>query len=109
METVSKKIRPISNIKDNKFQMPSLEFLYKFRVVICTLLTAGSIVRCRRISKDKFRSTYFSHVIIDEAACCHETVSLVAIAGQHVNFFVVDFISYLMQGVRLQLQFSIIV
>lgn len=79
-EKVSSKIQPICNINGEKFQMPSLEYLNQFRVVVCTLITAGSIVRAR--NKDSsFSSDHFSYIFIDEAASCQETISLIAIAG----------------------------
>ncbi|XP_055306550.1 putative helicase MOV-10 [Sitodiplosis mosellana] len=49
-----------------KFIYPSLSYLYQFRVLICTLLTAGHLMRAR-CDRD-FDSTHFSYVIIDECA-----------------------------------------
>lgn len=85
LEMISQKIKPICNIKNNKIEMPSLEYLYQFRVIVCTLLTAGFIVRARKTNKN-FHADHFSHVIIDEAACCHQTVALTAIAGNSIIF-----------------------
>lgn len=76
--SISKKILPISNVKDDNIEFPSFEFLYKFRVVISTLMTAGSLVRGREID-GKFNSSHFSHIFIDEAASVHEPVCLVPI------------------------------
>lgn len=77
-DSISSKIRPICNLKNGEIKFPSFEFLYKFRVVISTLLTAGSLVRGRGIDK-KFNSSHFSYVFIDEAASVHEPVSLIPI------------------------------
>lgn len=77
-DSISSKIRLICNLSDGEIKFPSFEFLYKFRVVVSTLLTAGSFVRGRK--KDvKFNSSHFSHLFIDEAASMHETVSHIPI------------------------------
>lgn len=78
-DKISPKIRPICNMINGQFKFPAFEFLYKFRVVISTLLTAGSFVRGRSIDKN-FNSSHFSHVFIDEAASVHETVTLIPIS-----------------------------
>lgn len=95
-ELISPKIWPISNIQDGKIQMPSLKYLQQFRVVVCTMLTAGSIVRARGEEKC-FSSTHFSHIIMDEAAYCPETVSLVPIAGM-CQFFLYSIFILLTPG-----------
>lgn len=84
----SENIRLISNKiaggKAGEYEFPSLEYLYQFRVVICTLNTAGCIVRARARGQDsdpKFKSGHFSHVIIDEAASVQMPVALISIAG----------------------------
>lgn len=82
LNTISDIIRPVCNLNDGKLQMPSLEYLYNFRVVVCTLLTAGFIVQTRTINKN-FCSDHFSHIFIDEAGCCTQTLSLVPIAGKY--------------------------
>lgn len=74
------KIEPISNWKGNQFIIPSIEYLYQFRIVICTLLTSGCITRSRGLDK-RFNSSHFKFTFIDEAASAHETELLVAIAG----------------------------
>lgn len=77
-------IKPISNFKAGKFEFPSIAYLNQFRVVICTLSTAGCIARARDLDPD-FDSCHFSHIFIDEAACVLETVSLIAIAGNFLK------------------------
>lgn len=77
---VSAKVKPICNWKNGKFEFPSLKYIYRFRVVITTVLTAGCITRARELDSD-YNSSHFSHIIIDEAAFIHETISLIPIAG----------------------------
>lgn len=75
------KFERICNLQEGSFEFPPLQYLYKFRVVICTLLTAGCLVRARGADPD-FDVKHFSHIIIDESACTHEPVSLIPIAGE---------------------------
>lgn len=42
---MGQEIEQCSNYHAGQFTYPSLEYLYEFRVVICTLLTAGHIMR----------------------------------------------------------------
>lgn len=74
------KIRPICNLVDGQFKFPSLDFLYQYRVVVCTLTTAGCIVKARGVDKN-FDPAHFAYVVIDEAACVQETSLLIPIAG----------------------------
>lgn len=79
-EKISNRIKLNCNLSNGDIQFPSLEYMYQFRAVICTLQTAGCIATAR--GKDKnFNSSHFSHVIIDEAACIHEIVTMIPIAG----------------------------
>lgn len=82
LESISEKILPICNIQNGKLEMPCLEYIYQFRVVICTLLIAGQMTQARK-KYNTFQSNHFSHIIIDEAASCQQTVSLCAIAGKN--------------------------
>lgn len=61
------------------FPMPALGFLYSFRVLICTLCTAGNLGRDDRNQNSDPK--HFSHVIIDECASTHETMSMIPIVG----------------------------
>lgn len=73
-------LKRVCNLVGNEFKFPSLAYLYTYRIVVCTLLTAGVLVRAR--SKDKsFDPSHFSHIFIDEAACVPEPISLIAVAG----------------------------
>lgn len=84
-KNISSKIIPFSNLHKGKIQFPSLPFLYKFRVVICTLPTAGSLTRARGLEQ-VYDSSHFSYIFIDEAATCHEPVTLITIAGIYTIF-----------------------
>lgn len=77
-------IAPISNLKDDKFEIPSSEFLYQFRVVVCTLFTAAIFSRARNSSH--FDSAHFSYLFIDEAACIPQSVTFIPIAGVCTDF-----------------------
>lgn len=66
------------------FIMPDLKYLYNQRVIICTLAVAGNLVRAN--GNVAFKSDHFSHVIIDECACTHETLTMVPIAGETYLF-----------------------
>lgn len=62
------------------FAIPALKHLYSFRVVVCTLATAG--IFARAYENPGYAAGHFSHIILDESACTHETMTLVAIAGK---------------------------
>lgn len=62
------------------FTMPDLKYLYSQRVIICTLAVAGNLVRAN--GNVAFKPDHFSHVIIDECASTHETLTMVPIAGE---------------------------
>lgn len=93
-EKLNPKILKVCNFKNGKFGFPSLDHLYDYRIVICTLQTSGSLVRARE--KDtNFNSSHFSHIIIDEAACVPEPVSLIPIAGIYFFIFKLGIIYFL--------------
>lgn len=81
---VSEKIKPICNWMKGEFRFPSLTFLYGFRVLVCTLTTAGCLTRA--IDSSMFNAKHFSHIIIDESASTHETVTLIPIAGEFISY-----------------------
>lgn len=70
---------PYSNWTGTEFHYPSLEFLYKFRVLVCTLCTSGTLTR------GGISPTHFSHIFIDECASAFETMSMIPIAGKIFN------------------------
>lgn len=41
VSALSESVKRSSNLVDNEFKFPSLTYLYKFRIVVCTFLTAG--------------------------------------------------------------------
>lgn len=90
-DKVSATIRPASNLVQGAFHFPSLGYLYQFQVLVCTLFTAGCLVKAREVDP-VFNSSHFSHVIIDEGACVQEPVSMITIAGNymylHFQFYV---------------------
>lgn len=69
----------------DRFKFPSLEYLYQFRVVICTFNTSGCFPRARDLN-EKFNFSHFSHIFIDEAASVQMTVALIGIAGKYYFF-----------------------
>lgn len=66
---------PYSNWTGTEFHYPSLQFLCKFRVVVCTLCTAGTLTRAG------ISAQHFAHVFIDECASAFETMTMIPIAG----------------------------
>lgn len=75
MEDVTKSILTFSNYYGGELKYPPLKYIYKYRVVICTLATAGCLTRAHCHPK------YFDYVIIDECASAVETIALVPIVG----------------------------
>lgn len=74
-------LMPYSNWTGTEFHYPSLNFLCKFRVLVCTLCTAGTLTRAG------ISSTHFSHVFIDECASAFETMTMIPIAGNFCFVF----------------------
>ncbi|XP_037051434.1 putative helicase mov-10-B.1 [Bradysia coprophila] len=73
---ISSTIKPFCNLFDGRLNYPELSYLYKFRVLICTLSVSGCLVRAY-----KSDPKHFSYVFIDECANACETMTLVPIAG----------------------------
>lgn len=82
---VSNAIKKCSNFIQGQFRFPSLRFLYKFRVLVCTLLTAGNLMRGR--NDPNFKHEHYAMLIIDECASTNETTTLVPIAGKFLSLF----------------------
>lgn len=76
---VSDTIRPVSNQMGDAFQIPPLEYINKFRVVVCTLTIASCFARSHE--NHVFKSNHFGYVFIDEAASVSEPLTMTAIAG----------------------------
>lgn len=84
-ERISSRIKRVSNYNPNGIFYPPLAFLYKFRVFICTLCSAGCLTRAR-IDLDVWKPNHFGYVFIDECASAHETMCLIPIAGEIISF-----------------------
>lgn len=63
-----------SNFTGTEFHYPSLQFLMKFRVLVCTLCTAGTLARAG------VSANHFSYIFIDESVSAFETMTLIPIA-----------------------------
>lgn len=85
-DKISSTLKPFCNLYDGELKYPSLNYLYKFRVLICTLSTAGCLVRAR--GSGFFEAAHFGYVFIDECASAHETMALIPIAGKNVIIFI---------------------
>lgn len=89
---ISDQIKPVSNFHDGMLRIPSLGFLSRFRVLICTLPATGCLSRARNEQRRERRGRYyhrqttdsirFSYIIIDECASTHESETLIPIAGE---------------------------
>lgn len=77
---ISSNLKPICNWLKGEFHFPSMHFLNKFRVLVCTLTTAGCLSRAR--DDPYFSATHFSHIFIDESASTHEPITMIPIAGK---------------------------
>lgn len=80
-QKVNAEILKLSNwdSRSKSFTMPGLTFLYEFRVLVCTLAVSSCLTKANK--HPLFKSDHFSHIIIDESCCTHETMSLIPIAG----------------------------
>lgn len=65
-----------SNLAKGEHYFPSLDILCTYKVVVCTLTTAG------RLSQGKIKPQHFSHIFIDEAGSATESQTLIALAGK---------------------------
>lgn len=73
-------IKKCYNYFQGEFKYPNSQYLYKFRVFICTLMTSGHLMRARGRDPD-FNINHFRYLFIDECASTNETAALVPIAG----------------------------
>lgn len=80
-ERIGKQFMKVSNFSGRGIFYPSLKYLYKFRVLICTLCSAGCLTRAREDAK-VWRPDHFGYVIIDECASAPETMALIPVAGK---------------------------
>ncbi|CAH1784099.1 unnamed protein product [Owenia fusiformis] len=75
--SIPQKIRSCCNYDkyEDQFFFPEKDELMKYRVVVCTLVTAG------RLASANFPPGHFSHVFIDEAGHAIEPECLIPVAG----------------------------
>lgn len=85
IKKLKKEIQKVSNTYLDEFPMPPLTFMYKFRVVVCTLYMSSYLNEACN-DKEKFNARHFSHIIIDENASTHETMTLIPIAGKLYSY-----------------------
>lgn len=75
LDTIETSVKMYSNIFGGDLKIPPLEYICKYRVVLCTLATANCLARA------EFDPKHFSYVIIDECASALETMALIPVAG----------------------------
>lgn len=75
LDTIGTSLKMFSNLFGGELKIPPLEYICKYRVVICTLATASCLTR------SQCDATHFAYVIIDECASALETMALVPVAG----------------------------
>lgn len=75
MDGISRKVLDASNLCKAEHYYPTLLKLYQYKVVICTLTTAG------RLSQARVNALHFSHVFVDESGSATESQLLIPIAG----------------------------
>lgn len=80
LDNISSTIKRVCNLSEDKLYTPDLSTLYQYRVLICTLSTAGCLTITR--ANSVFRANHFQYVFIDECASSHETMTLIPIAGK---------------------------
>lgn len=77
ISTIPQCVLNASNLSTGEHYFPTLEMLCTFKVIVCTLTTAG------RLSQGKINAQHFSHVFIDEAGSSTETQTLIALSGNN--------------------------
>lgn len=75
MGIIPRDVLAASNLCKAEHYYPTLLKLYQYKVVICTLTTAG------RLSQAHINPLHFTHVFVDESGSATETQLLIAIAG----------------------------
>lgn len=74
-----------SNYKLGK--LPDWEILRKYRVLICTLTTAGRLNLALPLKCEK----HFTHLFVDECGSATETAALIPIAGKYYIYEEIEF------------------
>lgn len=70
-----------SNFSKKVHYYPDLKMLYQYKIVICTLTTAG------RLSQAGINTKHFSYIFIDESGSATEPQTLIAIAGKTILLY----------------------
>jgi helicase MOV-10 len=74
-DKVAKELLQISNLASGRHAYPGWSTFFEYRVVVCTLTTAGRLVQAH------IRANHFTHVFIDECASATEPSALIPIVG----------------------------
>lgn len=80
VDGIKPSVLQFSNFFEGELKYPSLRYIYRYRVVICTLATAGCLTRAN------CKHDHFDYVFIDECASALEAMALVPIAGLCTTF-----------------------
>lgn len=75
MGIIPRDVLAASNLCKAEHYYPTLAKLYQYKVIICTLTTAG------RLSQAHINPLHFTHVFVDESGSATESQLLIAIAG----------------------------
>lgn len=70
----------VSNLNGTEIHCPTLQFLYQFRVIVCTLSSAGFLTK-NNVNKRVWSADHFEYVIIDDCASAPQSMSMIPIAG----------------------------
>jgi helicase MOV-10 len=74
-DTIDDALLAVSNLKYGYHEWTSWSEFYAYRIVVCTLTTAGRLVQAR------IERNHFTHVFIDECGSASEPSALIPIAG----------------------------
>lgn len=75
ISTIPEKLRDMSNIQDGNIYTPSDEKLMAYKIIVCTLVTAG------KIAGASLPQGHITHVFLDECGHAMEPEAMSALAG----------------------------
>lgn len=91
---IPKRIREIPNLhnidEEKGYKKTTLQFLYSFRVLVCTVGMAGKLAGSdleKGVLLKNHDPKHFSYVFIDEAGNATEPATLIPIMGKKKNLF----------------------